>query len=392
MCNCVGGFAVVQQRVQHFLWQKSGTYYFVRRVPKDIQEYYTSSRVVICLKTKRRDSAVKASRSIAQRLEDYWLSLRLSKLDIPALHLLRDKPLSASTCSSMRLSEALELYLRLKGSNKDKVFHRGAERNIQSVIDVLGDRPVDEYASSDAASYRDYLLKKGLTTNSIKRNFSTIRSIVNLCIQEHGLDCKNAFSRVYLPDLDDSKKRKPIPIENIRQIEQDCKSEDDEARWLVALISDTGMRLSEAAGLHINDIILDEDIPYINLTPHPWRSLKTKGSQRQIPLVGASLWAVQMIKANPHHIFAFPRYNTTSSTNANSASAAINKWLKPRVPEGCVIHSFRHSLRDRLRDVQCPSDMIDQIGGWSTAGVGQAYGEGHKIDAMAKWMKMMVQS
>ena len=120
---------------------------------------------------------------------------------------------------------------------------------------------MDEYASSDAASYRDYLLKKGLTTNSVKRNFSTIRSIINLCIQEHGLDCKNAFSRVYLPDLDDSKKRKPIPIETIRQIQQDCKEEDDEARWLVALISDTGMRLSEAAGLHINDIILDGDIP-----------------------------------------------------------------------------------------------------------------------------------
>ena len=339
------------------------------------------------MKTKRRDSAVKASRSIAQRLDNYWLSLRLSKLDIPALHLLRDKPLSASTSSSMTLSEALELYLRLKGSNKDKVFHRGAERNIQSMIDVLGDRPVDEYASSDAASYRDYLLKKGLTTNSVKRNFSTIRSIINLCIQEHGLNCKNAFSRVYLPDLDDSKKRKPIPIENIRQIQQDCRKEDDEARYLVALISDTGMRLSEAAGLHVNDIILDDNIPYINLTPHPWRSLKTKGSQRQIPLVGASLWAAQRIKTNPHQTFAFPRYNTTSSTNANSASAAINKCLKPRVPEGCVIHSFRHSLRDRLRAVQCPSDIIDQIGGWSTAGVGQAYGEGYGLDSKWEWLQ-----
>ena len=382
----MGGFAVVERRVVQYVYQKGTTYYFVRRVPKDIQEHYTSSRVVICLKTKRRDSALKASRSISQRLEDYWLSLRLSKLDIPALHLVRDKPLPASTSTSMTLSEALELYLRLKGSNKDKVFHRGAERNIQSVIDVLGNRPVDEYASSDAASYRDYLLKKGLTTNSVKRNFSTIRSIINLCIQEYGLDCKNAFSRVYLPDLDDSKKRKPIPIENIRQIQQDFREEDDEARWLVALISDTGMRLSEATGLHIDDIMLDEDIPYINLTTHLWRSLKTKGSQRQIPLVGASLWAAQRIKANPHHTFAFPRYNTTSTTNANSASAAINKWLKPRVPEGCVIHSFRHSLRDRLRAVQCPSDMIDQIGGWATAGVGQAYGDGYGMDKKWEWM------
>ena len=99
---------------------------------------------------------------------------------------------------------------------KDKVFKRGAERNVQSVIEALGDRPLNGHASSDAASFRDYLMKKGLTTNSVKRNFSTIRSIINLAIQEHGLDCKNAFSKVFLPDLDDTKKHKPIPIENIR--------------------------------------------------------------------------------------------------------------------------------------------------------------------------------
>ncbi len=99
------------------------------------------------------------------------------------------------------------------------------------------------------------------------------------------------------------------------------------------------MRLSEAAGLHIDDIKLDEEVPHIDLKPHAWRSLKTKGSQRQIPLVGASLWAAQRIKqtnsVSPH---AFPRYTSAKGTNANSASAAINKWLKPRVPEGCVIH------------------------------------------------------
>jgi len=36
-------------------------------------------------------------------------------------------------------------------------------------------------------------------------------------------------------------------------------------------------------------------------------------------------------------------------------------------------------MRDRLRAVQCPSDMIDQIGGWTTAGVGQSYGEGYEL-------------
>ena len=378
---------MVYQRVAQYLWLKGSIYYFNRRVPKDMQGYYKSSRIVICLKTTRQDTAARSAKSIAQRLEDYWLSLRLANIDVPALHLLRDRPLKVSQSSCMTLSEALELYLRLKGVNKDKVFRRGAERNIQSVVDVLSDRPLDEYSSSDAAAYRDYLLKRGLTTNSVKRNFATIRSVINLAIQEHGLECRNAFSKVYLPDLDDAKKRKPIPIESIREIQKECMSIDDEARWLVALISDTGMRLSEAAGLHIDDIKLDCEIPHIDLKPHAWRGLKTGGSQRQIPLVGASLWAAKRVKTNnTNSPYAFPRYTSDKGTNANSASAAINKWLKPRVPEGCVIHSFRHSLRDRLRAVQCPSDMIDQIGGWSTAGVGQSYGEGYGLTATTEFL------
>ena len=47
-----------------------------------------------------------------------------------------------------------------------------------------------------------------------------------------------------------------------------------------------------------------------------------------------------------------------------------------------MIHSFRHSIRDRLRAVQCPSDMIDEIGGWTTAGVGQGYGVGFQLATM----------
>ena len=283
MCNCVGGLFIGNRKVIQYVYQRGTTYYFVRRVPKDIQRHYKSSRVVICLKTSRRDRVVRAGMSIAQRLEDYWLLLRLANLDIPGLHLLRDRPLPTTFNSSQTLHDALELYLRLKGVGKGKVFRRGAERNIQTVIDVLGDRPVDAYSFSDAASLRDYLLGKGLTTNSVKRNFSTIRSIINLHIQEHGLDCQNAFSRVYLPDLKDNKRRKPIPLENIKRIQRDCRVEDDEARWLVVLIADTGMRLSEAAGLHIDDIVLEDESTYINLKQHPWRSLKTKGSQRQIP-------------------------------------------------------------------------------------------------------------
>ena len=165
-----------------------------------------------------------------------------------------------------------------------------------------------------------------------------------------------------MPQDNKRKERLPVPINFIGQIQEECRSLNDEPRWLIALISDTGMRLSEACGLLSSDIVLDTDIPHISLREYQWRRLKTSSSTRVIPLVGASLWAAEQIKAQETE-FSFPKYCNTQKCNANSASASLNKWLKPRLPNGCVIHSFRHSLRDRLRAVECPSDIVDAIGG-----------------------------
>ena len=141
-------------------------------------------------------------------------------------------------------------------------------------------------------------------------------------------------------------------------------------------------------GLLVDDIKLDETTPHITLKKHPWRPLKAALSQRDIPLVGSALRAAERI-VDQGHRFAFPRYCSELKCNANSASAALNKWLKHRLPEGCVIHSFWHSLRDRFWAVECPSDIIDAIGGWTTAGVGHKYGKGHDLLVKQRWMDML---
>ena len=177
-----------------------------------------------------------------------------------------------------------------------------------------------------------------------------------------------------------------MEVDVLAAVQEECRHLDDEPRWLIALISDTGMRLAEAAGLLSEDIRLDTEIPYIKLCEHAWRTLKTSSSQRKIPLVGMSLWAAQRIKEQ-NTTFAFPKHCNEQKCNSNSASAALNKWLKPRVPDDCVIHSFRHSLRDRLRAVECPADIIDAIGGWTTEGVGHQYGTGHNVEVMHNWLR-----
>jgi integrase len=161
-------------------------------------------------------------------------------------------------------------------------------------------------------------------------------------------------------------------------------------RWLLALISDTGMRLAEAAGLALNDIVLDSEIPYINLKPNDSRRLKTKQSSRKIPLVGLSLWAAQQVKSEFNGTYAFPRYTKGGKCNANSASAALNKWVKKIATQPISLHSFRHSLTDRLRAVQCPRDIIDAIGGWTVGSIGEKYGKGYTVDILHEWMSKIV--
>ena len=369
--------------VDHFstyLYQKRGFYYFSRRVPKELHHCHAKHRIVLALNTKSRAKALKYAQVICQRLDERWLPMRLDALGLGNVIANDVRAVAAPT-----LSEATQQYLQLKGMGKAKTFHQAALRNAGTVIDICGDRVVTEYRTTDAGQVRDTLIDRGLNVLSVRRSFTTIKAIINLAIAEHGLDMRNPFSSIFMPEAD-SKKRVSIPVETIRKIQQACYEIDDDRRWLIALISDTGIRLAEAAGLHIDDLHLDEEIPYVDIKPHPWRSLKTKGSQRQVPLVGASLWAAQRIKQTASSCFAFDRYTDNSQCRANSASNTLNKWMQSHFREDIVIHGFRHALRDRLRAVQCPSEMIDQIGGWATASVGQSYGEGYSIKVKHKWL------
>ena len=76
------------------------------------------------------------------------------------------------------------------------------------------------------------------------------------------------------------------------------------------------------------------------------------GSERKIPLVGASLWALQRIVVFNDSQFSFLRYTNRSFSNANHASTTSNKQIKEQLTEPHFIHGFRHSMRDWLRAVK----------------------------------------
>lgn len=49
-----------------------------------------------------------------------------------------------------------------------------------------------------------------------------------------------------------------------------------------------------------------------------------------------------------------------------------------------VIHGFRHAIGDRLRNVECPSEAIEQIGGWTTQCSGEKCGDGFDFHSIVR--------
>lgn len=125
-------------------------------------------------------------------------------------------------------------------------------------------------------------------------------------------------------------------------------------RLLILGMINTGYRLMEGANLLPAEIVLDHDIPHLNLsgTLHP---LKTPAAYRLIPLTGISLEAFR----------AAPK-GFASLRDDPALSARLNRFLTKeglRETGRHTVHSFRHSFAARLAQAGVYEGMIAQLMG-----------------------------
>ena len=200
-----------------YLTSRNGIYYFQRRVPMDIRNHYHSHIIACSLKTRSRTIALKAAAKLSLELDNYWVTLRVNQL--ATIHCKKLKLSQSIVSSGVTFLTAKDLYLKLKGQGKAPSFHTYTERNVQYVIQAIGNKDLSDYQTSDGGKFRDWLIKKGLASSSVKRVFATTRAITNLAIAEHGLDIRSPFASVYFPELDDVTTRQPVSIEDIKLIQ-----------------------------------------------------------------------------------------------------------------------------------------------------------------------------
>ena len=238
---------MVWVRLPVYFYKRNETFYFSRAVPSDLQHRFNKRKIEISLRTKSEAKAAKSAAALSDRLERYWDSLRMEMIYSRELGLKVLQETKPCTTSEYRLSDALALYHRLKGGGKTKLFYDVSNRSIRYLEECLGHDNLTSIEKSDAGRFRDYLFACGMSSSSVKRVFSSVRAIINLAIREQGLAITNVFSGTFIPDDGAKQQRTPIPQDALKRVQMVCQNLDDEPRWLIALISDTGMRLQRLA-------------------------------------------------------------------------------------------------------------------------------------------------
>jgi len=347
---------------------RSGSYYYNRRVPKHAVQYY--GQFIRCILSTDIHEAKAYAERLNDVLEGSWRGSSVNyKVDIPAI-------INSFKPTSYILSDLAEEYISLK-----QIDEKSPRSALATFISLAGDRDVSLYSREDAKLLIQHLELKGNKTTTIRRRINSLSAILNYAYSELDLDKRNPFTRLFIRNEGhDVIKRGTFSNEQLKAGYDKALKSGSAVKLLMPLLGETGCRLSEIVGLRIEDIDMDNDLIYIR--PNAARRLKTRGSERTLPLVGYARLAMHQALSQANEEWLYPRYMKTGKCNANSASASINKWLK-RDFDGLTAHCLRHTMRDRLRAVECPMDMIDQIGGWrSVATIGVGYGKGYSLEAI----------
>ncbi|WP_354689885.1 site-specific integrase [Lentibacter algarum] len=320
------------------------------------------------------------AKEIAGKLsEDIVTQIYTGRLKQPALTL--QKALGEyQAYKTEDAGESRELELRVARALKDLGAAIGKQRVAQT--------PLGEITRADANALRDYLLER-MKPSSVHRYITVVRAAVNYVITEHSLNIPNVFNGLRIKGASASvEDRLPLNDHDLAMVAPNFE-DDPVAQALFVTLTDTGARLSEITGLEVRDVDLQQRS--ITIRPNGIRQLKTKGSQRTLPLSQRALELLQghrRGKGDSDPIFA--EYSRPRGRDA--ASAMMMKRLRRSITDKkLTMHSLRHRMKDKLRNTGCPEAISLAILGHSTNTVAANYGSGYALEVMREHMEKVWQ-
>lgn len=422
-----------------FLTRRNGMWHFVRRVPSEFAPFdrrgiirHSTKVAVSTDRTGRR--AVRVAERLNSELEAHWRSLvgdrtelasrgyddarrrarslgfeyaeadqivqfpwekRIERIEALITRNLENEVgaraaiLGTASRPSFPLSRLLEEYEEIKrveiqkfSRNQLRVWRGGRKRVALEFIEIVGDKHVTDLTADDGIDYtewwRDRVVAGEVNPKSANKSMGMLSAMLKEVSVRRRLKLPDIFQGLRLKG-EAANVRSPFDTDFIQEellANGALDGLNEDARLVIYVLADTGLRPSEALNLQATSIHLEAPIPFVEVLPEG-RVLKTEDSRREIPLVGAALAAM---KLRPN---GFPLYRDRSA----SLSALVNKFLSNNGLRPTKLHSLyslRHSFKDRLIAAEAPDSLIDSLMGHRTGK--PKYGRGPALELKLKFL------
>ena len=259
---------------------------------------------------------------------------------------------------------------------------RRSETNLISVL--KGDKALRDVTRVDARAWRD-LRAAQVSPSTVRRERNDIGAVFSWAMSEmEGAGDKNPFRGMKLESAKEGRHQQRLPLDQlvINNVYNDLQPYND-LLHIWTLLDHTGARDSEIRMLLVSEVVVDDPVPHIVIQPRTDRTLKSKWSERRVPLVGKALGLARALtEGRIGSEYLFPRYATTGGLDR--LSQALNKRIRAHTgnPKH-VAYSLRHNMKDRMRLAEVFPEKAKAIEGHSfSAGQDGSYGTGFPLETL----------
>lgn len=138
--------------------------------------------------------------------------------------------------------------------------------------------------------------------------------------------------------------------------------------WIPRILALSGMRLGEVAQLRRCDVREERGVLVFDVNGEDGKELKTAASERLVPVHPrlVELGLPVFIASQPDG-FIWPAKLRTNANKSKGKVDRLSRLLNDRIRRAGitdrrkVVHSFRHTFRDRLSDAEVPTHVIKAI-------------------------------
>lgn len=248
-----------------------------------------------------------------------------------------------------------------------------AETHVNDFITLVGNIDINEVQKKHGYDLCKALEAKGQANKTIKTKLSSVSGLLYWCEQE-GIISATPFNNMKTSNFGRSSEHyKVIPKEITKAFWNDTRVGEQE-RLMLACLYFTGCRIDEWATATYEMIGSDpQGFRFLDLRE---ADVKNNNSKRMIPL---HPFLNNLLGSGSGRIFDYTIDANGKATN--SASKAFMKHLKAHTSDPKhVAHSYRHGLKDMLRDSDVSKELNDFITGHSSGDVAGDYGSGPSLE------------